>query len=75
MANSIKKHYEISGHGVLSIEGDKIIVSVEDGEDINLARVIRELDGCSVRFNFLYNWGYNDDWGSDNEVDKTDKVI
>ena len=75
MENSIKKHYEISGHGVLSIEGDKITISVEDGEDLNLARVIRELDGCSVRFNFSYNLDYNDDWDSDGEVDKTDKVI
>lgn len=70
MANSIKKHYEISGHGVLSIDGDKIIISVEDGEDISLARVIRELDGCSVRFNFTYNWDYNDNWDSDDETDK-----
>ena len=75
MTNSIKKHYEISGCGVLSIDGDKIIVSVEDGEDISLARVISELDGCSVRFNFLYNWECNDNWDSDDEVDEITNIV
>lgn len=76
MANSIKKRYEISGCGVISIDGDRITISVEDGEDFNLARVIRELDGCPVRFNFAYNWDYNDNWDSDDEVDpETDEVV
>lgn len=76
MANSIKKHYEISGYGVLSIDGDKITISVDDGGDFNLTRVIRELDGCPVRFNFSYNWNYDDNWDSDDEVDKeTNKII
>ena len=76
MKKSINKYYEISGHGVLSIDGDKITISIDDGEDFNLARVIRELDGCSVRFNFSYNWDYDDNWDSDDEVDKeTNKII
>ena len=30
MANSMKKNYKISGSGFLSIDGDAIIIAVED---------------------------------------------
>ena len=59
MADTIKKNYKISGSGVLCIEDDIITVCCEDRE-LNLARVLADLDGCAIKFSFSYDEDYED---------------
>lgn len=59
MADSMKKNYKVSGSGVLNINGDAIYVSVEDKGDFNLARVLSDLDSCTVKFSFSYDEDYD----------------
>lgn len=66
MADSMKKNYKVSGSGVLSIEGDRIIVSVEDKGEFNLARVLSDLNEHPVKFSFSYDEEY--------EAEDTDEV-
>lgn len=61
MADSMKKNYKISGSGVLSIEGDAIIISVQDKDDFNLANVLKDLNDCYVKFSFSYDEDYEED--------------
>lgn len=61
MADKMQKNYKISGSGVLNINGDKIIISVEDKGDFNLANVLADLDGCSVKFSFSYDEDYEEE--------------
>lgn len=60
MADSMKKNYKVSGSGVLNIDGDVIIISVEDKGDFNLANVLADLDECSVKFSFSYDEDYEE---------------
>ena len=55
MADTMKKNYKVSGSGVLNIDGDALIVSVDDKGDFNLAAVLADLDGCAVKFSFSYD--------------------
>ena len=72
MADAMKKNYKVSGSGVLNIDGDKIIVSVEDKGDFNLAYVLSELDGCAVKFSF----SHDEDYETTVEIDEeTGEVI
>ena len=57
----MQKNYKVSGSGVLNINGDKIIISVEDKGDFNLANVLADLDGCSVKFSFSYDEDYEEE--------------
>ncbi len=61
MADSMKKNYKISGSGLLSIEGDTIIISVQDKDDFNLANVLKDLNECYVKFSFSYDEDYEED--------------
>ncbi len=61
MADKMQKNYKVSGSGVLNINGDKIIISVEDKGDFNLANVLADLDGCSVKFSFSYDEDYEEE--------------
>jgi hypothetical protein len=61
MADSMKKNYKISGSGLLSIEGDAIIISVQDKDDFNLANVLKDLNDCYVKFSFSYDEDYEED--------------
>lgn len=61
MADCMKKNYKISGSGILSIDGDTIIISVADKGDFNLADVLADLDDCSVKFSFSYDEDYEED--------------
>ena len=61
MADSMKKNYKISGSGLLSIEGDAIIISVQDKDDFNLANVLKDLNECYVKFSFSYDEDYEED--------------
>lgn len=73
MADKMQKNYKVSGSGILDIQGDAIIVSVEDKGDFNLARVLSDLDGYVVKFSFSYDEEYSED---DIEVDtETGEVI
>lgn len=58
MADTMKKNYKISGSGVLDINDDTIIVCVEDKGEFNLADVLSDLNGRSVKFNFSYDEEY-----------------
>ena len=60
----MKKNYKISGSGVLCVEDDMITICLEDGE-YNLAKVISDLDGREVKFNFSYDEDYP---GEDEEL-------
>ena len=60
MADTMKKNYKVSGSGVLDIDGDMITVSVEDKGDFNLAKVLSDLNGCAVKFNFSYEEDYSE---------------
>lgn len=68
MADKLNRNYKVSGSGVLGIDGDKIIVSVEDKGDFNLARVLSDLDGCTVKFSFSYDEDYEDSIEIDEET-------
>lgn len=68
MADSMKKNYKVSGSGILSIDGDKIIISVEDKGDFNLANVLSDLDGCGVKFSFSYDEDYENPADIDEET-------
>lgn len=61
MADSMKKNYKISGSGILSIDGDAIIISVADKDDFNLATVLKDLNDCYVKFSFSYDEDYEED--------------
>lgn len=61
MADKMQKNYKVSGSGVLSINGDKIVVSVEDKGDFNLANVLSDFNGCSVKFSFSYDEDYEEE--------------
>ena len=60
MADTMKKNYKISGSGVLDIDGDTITICVEDKGEFNLAGVLSDLNGCSVKFSFSYDEDYED---------------
>jgi len=68
MADTMKKNYKVSGSGVLSINDDKIVVSVADKGDFNLARVLSDLNGCAVKFNFSYDEDYEESIEIDEET-------
>ena len=76
MADSMKKNYKVSGSGFLTIEGDRIIVAVEDKGEFNLANVLSDLNECSVKFSFSYDEDYSEEEGEEIEVDtETGEVI
>lgn len=61
MADSMKKNYKVSGSGFLTIEGDRITVTVEDKGEFNLANVLSDLNECSVKFSFSYDEDYSEE--------------
>ena len=68
MADTMKKNYKISGSGILNIDGDSIIVSVEDKGEFNLANVLADLNECYVKFSFSYDEDYEDSIEVDTET-------
>ena len=72
MADSMKKNYKVSGSGVLYIDGDAIMVSIEDKGDFNLAHVLSELDEKPVKFSFSYDEDYEE---SEIKVNEDGEVI
>lgn len=60
MAGSMKKNYQVSGSGVLNIDGDVITISVEDKGEFNLAAVLADLNGFTVKFSFSHDEDYEE---------------
>lgn len=68
MADKMTKNYKVSGSGVLNIDGDTITVCVEDKGEFNLANVLSDLNGCSVKFSFSYDEDYEENVEIDEET-------
>lgn len=60
MADKMTKNYKIAGSGVLYIDGDAIIIGVEDKGDFNLASVLSDLNDKPVKFSFSYDEDYEE---------------
>lgn len=60
MADSMKKNYKVSGSGVLYIEGDAVIVGIEEKGEFNLASVLADLNNKPVKFSFSYDEDYEE---------------
>lgn len=73
----IKYNYKLNIKGVLSVEGDRIIVSVEDDVDYNLAVLCRDFDGKLCKIGVAYEEEYSSSDAEDEiEVDEeTGEVI
>ena len=67
MADSMKKNYKVSGSGVLTIDGDALIIAVEDKGEFNLANVLSDLNDHPVKFSFSYDEDYAEE--EEEEVD------
>lgn len=71
MADKMTKNYKVSGSGVLDIDGDIITICVEDKGEFNLASVLADLNGCSVKFSF----SYDEDYVDTTKVDEDGEII
>lgn len=60
MADKMTKNYKVSGSGVLYIDGDSIIIDVEDKGEFNLASVLSDLNNKPVKFSFSYDEDYTE---------------
>ncbi len=60
MADKMTKNYKVSGNGVLFIDGDTIIISIEDKGEFNLALVLADLNDKPVKFSFSYDEDYKE---------------
>ena len=68
MADTMKKNYKISGSGILDIDGDIITICVEDKGEFNLASVLTDLNGRSIKFSFSYDEDYDNTVSVDEET-------
>lgn len=59
--DTMKKNYKVSGSGILSIDGDRITISVEELGDFNLANVLSDLNDRAIKFSFSYDEDYQED--------------
>lgn len=60
MADKVTKNYKVSGSGVLGIDGNAITIGIADKGELNLATLLADLDGCSVKFSFSYDEDYEE---------------
>ena len=60
MADTMKRNYKISGSGVLYIDGNEIVIGVEDKGEFNLAVVLEDLNEKPVKFSFSYDEDYEE---------------
>lgn len=74
MADKMTKNYKVSGSGILDIDGDAITICVEDKGEFNLADVLADLNGCSVKFSFSYDEDYTDSSKVDEETEELIEV-
>ena len=54
----IKYNFKLNIKGLMSIDGDKIIISVEDGGDHNLAYLCDDFDGKIVKIGVAQDEDY-----------------
>ena len=75
MAQSIKKKYNLNINGVLSFDGGKPIISIEDRGDFDLATLLMDFDNREVKLSVSFDEEYGD---VDEEIDvdpETGEVI
>lgn len=60
MADKMTRNYKVSGSGVLFIDGNEIVISIEDKGEFNLATVLADLDDKPVKFSFSYDEDYEE---------------
>ena len=60
MADKMTRNYKVSGSGILDIDGDAIVIVVEDKGEFNLANVLSDLNGRPVKFSFSYDEDYEE---------------
>lgn len=51
----VNKKYSVSASGVLSIENGILTISVEDIGDFRLDALLRDFDGCPIKFTAVYD--------------------
>ena len=56
--DKMTKNYKISGSGVLYIDGNDIVIGIEDKGEFNLASVLSDLNERPVKFSFSYDEDY-----------------
>jgi hypothetical protein len=57
--SDIKLNYKVSAKGVLSIDVDgRMTLSVEDEGDYNLAKVLEDFNGRSVKLSVMFDEDY-----------------
>ena len=76
MAN-IKYNFKLNVKGIMSIDGDQIVLSVEDGGDFNFADLCADFNGKLVKISVAYEEDYSSDEDDDDlDVDlDTGEVI
>ena len=65
MADKITKKFNITMSGLLTIDGDALFISCEDGaQDVNLAKLLADFDGRPVKISCNYDEEYSEDEAS-----------
>lgn len=54
----ITRNYKVSAQGVMTIDDDSIIISVEDKGEFNLAQLLMDFDGKAVKLSVAYDEDY-----------------
>ncbi len=60
MAADIKYNYKLNIKGLMSIDGDEIAISVEDGGDYSLAYLCKDFEGKVVKITVAYDEEYEE---------------
>ena len=60
MAADIKYNYKLNIKGLMSIDGDEINISVEDGGDYSLAYLCKDFEGKVVKITVAYDEDYEE---------------
>jgi hypothetical protein len=58
--SDIKKKFNISVHGVMTIEDGRIIMSIEDLGDMPLDVILEDFDGREIKITANYDEDYDD---------------
>lgn len=68
MSDKITKNYKVAATGILSIDGERICISVEDKGDIALDALLRDFNNKAIRL----NCSYDEEYVAKEEVDDID---
>ena len=67
--SDVKKKYNVSIKGVMSIDSDgRIVISVEDVGDIPLDKILNDFEGREVKISVNYDENYEDISSVDEET-------